>query len=259
MIEIFGEDRKITLPFCIGQEEDVTLFACVDGHMGRIWTDTTDKPTCAIALIGDFYFFLGNYIEVKEKEILEIIEKFCKGKIIMVEGKQWEPMLKRLKERYSDTFKSFPRYAMKGRLEWFNQEKLKEYAVAIEPEFEALRIDDRIYPRTQEQFWTADFCSNFLSQEDYKKHGIGYVILQNDEIIAGASTYSYCDGKLEITIETKEEFRKKGLGLACASKIILECISRNIYPRWDAANMASVALAEKLGYRYSHEYTVYMV
>ncbi|MDF2941499.1 MAG: hypothetical protein K0S01_357 [Herbinix sp.] len=260
MIEIFGEERKVTLPLCVGLEEDVTLYACVEGQMGRVWVDAIDDPTCAIALIGDFYFFLGEYNKDAEIEILDIISGLCKGKIMMVESQLWEPLLKKLKEElYPDSFKSFSRYAVKGKIEWFNQEKLKEYAVAIEPEFQALRIDERIYPITQEQYWTTDFCSNFISQEDYFKHGIGFVILQKDEIIAGASTYSYCAGKLEITIETKEEFRKRGLALACASKLILECISRNIYPRWDAANLASVAVAEKLGYRFSHEYTVYMV
>jgi predicted GNAT family acetyltransferase len=91
------------------------------------------------------------------------------------------------------------------------------------------------------------------------EHGIGYVILQNDEIISGASSYTYCDGRIEITIETREDFRKRGLALACAARLILECLERDIYPRWDAANIASVALAEKLGYRFSRDYGVYSI
>lgn len=41
----------------------------------------------------------------------------------------------------------------------------------------------------------------------------------------------------------------------CGAKLILECLKRDLYPSWDAQNKSSVALAEKLGYHYSHTYT----
>ena len=34
---------------------------------------------------------------------------------------------------------------------------------------------------------------------------------------------------------------------------------RSLYPSWDAQNMNSVHLAEKLGYEFDHEYTAYEV
>ena len=166
-------------------------------------------------------------------------------------------MLKLLKEEYPNSFSSFLRYALNGKKEWFDQEKLKLWSAATEPEFQVVRIDKEIYPITQQQHWTTDFCSNFETEEEFFQYGMGYVVMKDNEIIAGASSYSFDGERLEITIETKEEYRKKGLALACASKIILESLSKNIFPRWDAANLSSVALAKKLGYRYSHEYTVY--
>lgn len=36
-------------------------------------------------------------------------------------------------------------------------------------------------------------------------------------------------------------------------------MERNIYPRWDAANLESVAIAEKLGYHFDKEYEVYSI
>lgn len=33
----------------------------------------------------------------------------------------------------------------------------------------------------------------------------------------------------------------------------------NLYPSWDAQNMNSVRLAEKLGYEFDHEYVAYEV
>lgn len=257
MMELTRENSMVIRPLCEGEEEEVTLLTCVEGRMGRIWVDNEEKPSCAITLVGDFYFFVGEYRKDEEEGIHSIIDKHCKGKILIIHGKHWEAVLDWMKENYPDSYKSFSRYALLGKIDWFDKDKLKQNVVTIEPEYKVERIDEHSYSITGEQYWTMDFCSNFISKEDFFANGIGYVILKGEEIIVGASTYSYCEGKLEITIETKEEYRKKGLALACASKLILESIERNIYPRWDAANLASVALAEKLGYRFGHEYTAY--
>jgi hypothetical protein len=46
--------------------------------------------------------------------------------------------------------------------------------------------------------------------------------------------------------------------IACAA-LILNCLEEGLYPSWDAQNLTSVHLAEKLGYELDHEYTVYEV
>lgn len=43
------------------------------------------------------------------------------------------------------------------------------------------------------------------------------------------------------------------------AKLILECLEEGLYPSWDAQNKWSVALAEKLGYHFSHEYVAYEI
>jgi hypothetical protein len=40
---------------------------------------------------------------------------------------------------------------------------------------------------------------------------------------------------------------------------VLQCLKEVLYPSWDAQNMISVHLAEKLGYEFDHEYTAYEV
>lgn len=64
---------------------------------------------------------------------------------------------------------------------------------------------------------------------------------------------------IEIEIDTREDHRRKGLAYACGAKLICECLKKGLYPSWDAQNKWSVALAEKLGYHFSHEYTAYEV
>ena len=49
------------------------------------------------------------------------------------------------------------------------------------------------------------------------------------------------------------------IAIAACSALILRCLGEGLYPSWDAANMASVCLAEKLGYELDHPYTAYAV
>ena len=85
------------------------------------------------------------------------------------------------------------------------------------------------------------------------------VIIKDGELAAGASSYSRYKGGIEIEIDTREDHRRRGLAYACGAKLILECLGKGLYPSWDAQNMWSAALAEKLGYHFSHEYTAYEV
>ncbi len=127
---------------------------------------------------------------------------------------------------------------------------------ALPEEYEISMIDQNLYELCKSEIWTTDLVSQFPTYEDFRRLGIGVVICQNHTILSGASSYTrYRDG-IEIQINTRDGFRRRGLAYICASKLILECLERNLYPSWDAQNQASVALAEKLGYHYSHPYAV---
>jgi GNAT superfamily N-acetyltransferase len=107
--------------------------------------------------------------------------------------------------------------------------------------------------------WSEDLCSQFKNYQEYSEKGLGVVALHNGDLVSGASSYTvYRDG-IEIEIDTRVDYRRKGLAFACGAKLILECINRNLYPSWDAQNKWSVALAEKLGYHFDKEYEVYEV
>ena len=83
--------------------------------------------------------------------------------------------------------------------------------------------------------------------------------MKEGEPIAGASSYSSYMQGIEITIRTREEYQRQGLACICAARLILECMQRELYPSWDAANTKSVALSEKLGYHFDKEYVAYRV
>ena len=55
------------------------------------------------------------------------------------------------------------------------------------------------------------------------------------------------------------ELKKIDLATVCCSALILNCLEEGLYPSWDAHNMNSVHLAQKLGYEFSHEYVAYEI
>lgn len=129
-------------------------------------------------------------------------------------------------------------------------------------QYEIHRIDRTLYEQCLENAWSSDLVSGYHAYEDFERLGIGFVvtdITDNGKIVSGASSYSRYNEGIEIEIDTREEYRRKGLAASAASMLILECLSCGLYPSWDAHNKASVALAEKLGYSFSHEYLVYEV
>lgn len=104
-----------------------------------------------------------------------------------------------------------------------------------------------------------DFVSAFESKEKYLQIGRGMVILKDGQIVSGASSYTRYKEGIEIEVDTIEAERRKHLATIACSALILNCLEEGLYPSWDAQNINSVRLAEKLGYEFDHEYVAYEV
>ena len=76
--------------------------------------------------------------------------------------------------------------------------------------------------------------------------------------MAGAASYAVSEDAIEIEIDTHPDYRRRGLATAAGAALILTCLDRGLYPGWDAHDLRSVALAEKLGYRLDHPYPVWI-
>ena len=95
------------------------------------------------------------------------------------------------------------------------------------------------------------------SAKGNKYLGAGYAALQGNALVCGASSYADWPGGVEIEIDTHPAHRRRGLARACAAALMLDCLSRGLYPSWDAANPVSAHLAQTLGYIAAGAYPVY--
>jgi hypothetical protein len=228
--------------------EETLIYSCLQKVMGKIYVTDLESPKSAMAFVGCFAFYAGEPNK-------ELVSNKPAGFIIMTpQNKAWEACI----EECFPTAKKVTRYAIKKDTK-FDKEYLKNLIKELPDGYELKEIDDKIYDMCLPDPVTRDFVSSFGSKEKYLEIGRGMVILKSGRIVAGVSSYTRYKEGIEIEVDTVESERKKGLATVVCAAIILRCLDEGLYPSWDAQNMNSVHLAEKLGYEFSHEYTAYEV
>lgn len=228
--------------------QETLIYSCLQKVMGKVFVTDLANPPSAFAFVGCFGFFAG-------KPDRELVANKPDGFVIMVpQNEEWAALI----EECYPTAKRVSRYAIKKDTK-FNVEKLRGEISKLPPEYELKQIDSAVYDMCLENPVTADFVSAFENKEQYLKTGRGMVILKDGKIVAGASSYTRYNEGIEIEVDTVESERRKHLATIVCSALILKCLDEGLYPSWDAHNMNSVHLAEKLGYEFDHEYAAYEV
>lgn len=247
------ENKDKIAPLFDGWQETL-IWSCLQNCMGLAFADSLENPQAAQILNADFCFFAGkpNAELVKNKP-----SKLEQDFIIMIpENENWAEMIESV---YGKKAVRTERYAIKKEADVFDLKFLKGLAESLKKPYEIRMIDSGIYEQIKTIGWAGDLISQFADYEDYRQRGIGAVVLKDGIPVSGASSYTVYRNGIEIEIDTREDERRKGLASAAGARLILECISRELYPSWDAQNTGSVALAEKLGYHFDYAYPAYEV
>ena len=252
MIQKITDTKAVTHLFADWQE--TCIWSALQGIMGDIYAKVSEHPKAAMIILGDFCFFSG---EPDRELVAYKPTDFPKNFIIMVP--QNEAWAKLIELQYGKNAKKTTRYAIHKDRGNFDKAKLEQTAADAPENFELRMIDRELYEACLSEEWSRDFVANYKDYAMFEKLGLGVIMAKTgtNEILAGASSYSTYEGGIEIEIVTREDYRRQGLAYRCAAKLILECLKRGLYPSWDARTRISVALAEKLGYKYSHEYVAY--
>jgi hypothetical protein len=241
------EDTKKVSPLFSGWQETL-IYSCLQKVMGKVFVTDIDDPGSACAYIGCFAFFAGK----PDKDL--VINK-PDGFVIMVpHDEAWADLI----EKCYPFAKKVTRFAIRKDTK-FNTELLRSFMNELPDGYEIHEIDSDLYDKCLENPLTADFVSSFESKQSYLEIGRGMVIVKDGSIVAGASSFSRYNEGIEIEVDTVQEERRKNLATIACAALILRCLREGLYPSWDAQNMNSVHLAEKLGYEFDHEYVAYEV
>lgn len=233
--------------------DETMIWTALAGCMGSVWCIDAEHSV-AMVDTSDFVFFAGDAASPKARALVQAFLKKAgnRNAIVTPQNELWETLLMEL---LGDRAVMQLRYAIRKDTS-FDKAHLQGIVEALPEEFTLRHIDAQLYDLVMATEWACDFCSSFKSCKDFLENGIGVVALWEDEIVGGSSSYIYYPGGIEVEVDTRSDMRRRGIALACSAQLILSCLERGLYPSWDAANLMSVGLAEKLGYEQKSAYTI---
>lgn len=250
---VFELEQPARAAFLFAGWKNTMIWSCLQGIMGHLYADSREGCTSAMAMLGDFCFLAGQ----PKEELAAYGQERCGDFTIMVpQSRRWEEAIEAY---WGKKAKRITRYAMRKPGSGFDESALRKTTSLLPKGYELAMIGENLFWYCRNIPWCRDWVSQYDSYGQYLKHGLGVVLRKDGEIVSGASSYSGYLGGIEIQVDTKEEYRRRGFARICSAKLILECLRRGWYPEWDAQNLWSVRLAEHLGYEYGHAYPAYEI
>ena len=250
--EVDIHSRKKLFPLFKNMNHTMIL-SYLQGHMGTAWVDNLENPKVAQIIVGIFVFYAGDANAIEAKELLYNLPEYT---LAIVHTEEWKKRIETIHDGRNDKFQ---RYAFRKNDKDLNRDGLESLLSNLPEGYELKKIDASIAYDSSFQELSEDFTSQYESIDDYLNKGVGYCILYNGQVVCGASSYSVYDGGIEIEVDTHPDHRRRGLATVASSALILDCLERGKYPNWDAANLDSVYLAEKLGYVLEEPYDTYYI
>jgi len=250
MEKVKPEDRKKMAHLFAGLEDSMVI-AYLQGYMGDGYVDQMPNPRVGLIVSAEYCFFGGDSSLPEAKTLAEMLfdtTPLDEMLAIYVEKETgWFDILMSLDENRPE---SIPRFGIVQRDYDFDIERLHAIAAKLPAGMKLVPFDETIYNQAMSEAWSREFCEAYASAEDFLKQGFGFAVTENGRLVAGTTTMTVYSGGAETQVATRAEYRGRGLALACSAAFILECVRRGIRPCWDAANEASLHMAQKLGYEY---------
>jgi hypothetical protein len=254
MICLDKKNRKSVSAFFNDYKWNYLPEAILDGFVGEVLVDDESNPSFAVLEIPKLNFFIpaGDANHPATRDFITNLPEFS-ALIFASDG--WEELLE---EIHTGRFTGMQRYA-------FTSEKLDvEYLsklAQIPNGFRLKQMDLKLAHQlaAENSEFSADHLLNFDSPEDFITRGFGFCLLDGDQIVSVATTFAICNTGIEIQINTRENYQRKGLATVVAARLLLHSLQKNLDPNWDAANQRSARLAEKLGYTPQGIYTMWFL
>lgn len=229
---------------------DVCIDSVLEGQAGgeiQIFVDSLTEPSSAQINQGSFAYFAGDSSGTSAKRWLEELPAHC---YIMPSSPGW---VEKAKNIHGGRLIRGERYMFSP--EALQPDRLKELTEHPDYKVEKITLElarDMFRDPLQHYHFV-----NYDTPEQFMETGFGYCIRAEGEVAAACTTAMACRTGVEVGIMTHPGYRKFGLATRVAAAFLLHCLEHDLYPSWDAANLKSKGLAEKLGLVYAGPYEVF--
>ncbi|MBZ0281867.1 MAG: GNAT family N-acetyltransferase [Anaerolineae bacterium] len=253
MIQINTEQvtDKFKALFDFGAPAGLRAFTVMEGMTsGQIFTDNPDNPTWGVVRESTYgTFYLGG--TVSAEQIAQFINDFRKlGDEVLAGFWPDDPNIQLLpKQRdYEGTVYDFIDHPIGEGLDAL-LEKIPE-GCTIQ------RVDAELFERSSDRDMN---ITMYGSKEKALEKGMGFFLLRGDEIVCETFGGPAIRGMFEIGVGTQEVYRGRGYATFTCAHLIQACEQMGYQTYWNcnSANIPSVKLAQKLGYRTQKAYTLF--
>lgn len=247
--------RASLTPLFSGTSHTYILDGVLEGLIGEARAVHDTDLSAGYLAFADVLYIGGNADSPEARDLISRLPFF--KALFLAPNSPW---LVLARETWGENLVEIERYTFPRAI--FDVERLRGQASGIPEGFCITPIDISLAQciiDTQEVPILEDHIRHFGSAEDFMRHGFGFCILAQNEIVALISTYAVSRGGVEIQISTHPDYRRQGLATALGATFILHCLEHGLDPHWDAANVTSCRLAEKLGYSGYTPYSVWLL
>lgn len=252
--ELLGNERELARGF-FSEPHDSLIYTITEGIKG-IAFGAGQPMQCVYLRYGYFSFLAGDAGSSAAEELVEAIRELTDGDELAVVGygDGWEALVQKTYPEAQICDRAMMQIPARGLdVEHINV-LLNDYSAGKYGDFVLKEIDETIYHYLKEEEWADGMVTNFDSYEEFAKHGFGYVMCDGRMPVSGCSVYSYHSAGVEIQVDTREEYRGKGLAKIASAAMMKETIRRKLIPSWDAANPTSQTIAGHMGFDLGMKY-----
>lgn len=265
MIELDPSQFPIAQPLFAGMHA-ILPDAILEGvNLGRAFVDRIEQPSAALLWTTCGYFFLGGHtddpvvVHAVAHTLHEVLVPASKalgesGFILYPNQAAWLEKIpellpgKRFFQIFRRTF-HLDRSAFAALGNWR----------ARIPVGLSLRCVDQVLIERVQGGLAAEIGQFWRSPADFLAHGLGFCLLDGDEVLSQCMAVFSSSTGMEISISTPEPHRRKGSAFLVAAAFIEACLEQGKHPNWECFwdNQPSNSLAEKLGYKMINDVPVY--
>lgn len=236
-------ENRETLAVAFGDvpRVDIAIDCALAGTMGTVVVDDGDSPAVFRIAFPPFYYFAGDSGSAGGQEM---VRRQDADSLLMPSAVGW---LEAFQEAHGARLVAVERYTFAA--EGLDRNHLASL-LARSPHRRALvRLDREVATRLASEEDGIVELSAFASIDDFLENGGGYCLLEEGAVTGVAFSSLAHPQAIEVSIFVEPACRERGRATALGAALLDATLAQGRLPHWDAANLESVRLAEKLGYR----------
>lgn len=250
----------IELPAGTARERVLALFepipfwkavylSAIERGFGTIAADRAENPNAAVLFFGGLVVYAGDFACGVARDL---VKHFPVQPLVLGFSEGWNRLLT---EIHGEKLQKSKRYH--AGFDRLNPGTAR--AIAAEHAGRAVPCGPDDFEALETALGWEHQKYHYAGVHDFLDNACAYLVKDGDRIVSGASAFIRSRNAADCQISTVESERRKGLAAIAGAFFICSCLDLGVELPWDAANEASVRLAQRLGYENADEYTVYRI